>query len=128
MARFFPAPLWVSSAVCVVIGFIGGSAFWWASQAWSIFIAAFLWALIGTTGTVIGRSISERLHYSDWWHASRLVPLQTVTPMGGFLVTALLAGAPLNVSQLMLLIGIIGGLTILFWIGIPLTSPFRERR
>jgi len=128
MARFFPAPLWVSSAVCVVIGFIGGSAFWWASQAWSIFIAAFLWALIGTTGTVIGRSISERLHYSDWWHASRLVPLQTVTPMSGFLVTALLAGAPLNVSQLMLLVGIIGGLTILFWIGIPLTSPFRERR
>lgn len=128
MARFFPAPLWVSSAVCVVIGFIGGSAFWWASRAWSIFIAAFLWALIGTTGTVIGRSISERLHYSDWWHASRLVPLQTVTPMGGFLVTALLAGAPLNVSQLMLLVGIIGGLTILFWIGIPLTSPFRERR
>ncbi len=128
MARFFPAPLWVSSAVCVVIGFIGGSAFWWASRAWSIFIAAFLWALIGTTGTVIGRSISERLRYGDWWHASRLVPPQTVTPMGGFLVTALLTGAPLNVSQLMLLVGVIGGLTILFWIGIPLTSPFRERR
>ncbi|ABY35389.1 MAG TPA: hypothetical protein DEF43_15185 [Chloroflexus aurantiacus] len=128
MAKFFPAPLWVSSAVCVVIGLIGGSAFWWASRAWSIFIAAFLWALIGTVGTVIGRSIGERLRYGDWRHAGRLVPLQTITPMGGFLATALLIGAPLTGEQIGLLGGAVLVVMVLCWLGLPLTSPFRERR
>lgn len=127
MAKWFPPPLLVSAAVCAVIGLIGGSAFWWASRAWSIFIAAFLWALIGTVGTVIGRSAGERLRYGDWRHATRLAPAQTVLPMGGFLGVALLAGAPLNAEQIWLMCGIVLGLTILLWIGLPMTSPFRER-
>ncbi|WP_298819822.1 hypothetical protein [Chloroflexus sp.] len=127
MKRWFPAPLWVSAAVCTVIGLIGGSAFWWASRSWSIFIAAFLWALIGTAGTVIGRSAGERLRYGDWRHATRLALAQTITPMGGFLAAALLTGAPLSLEQIGLLGGIVLVLTGLFWIGLPLTSPFRQQ-
>lgn len=128
MSTWFPPPLWVSSAVCAVIGLIGGSAFWWASRAWSIFIAAFLWALIGTVGTVIGRSAGERLRHGDWKHATRLAPVQTIVPMGGFLVVALLVGAPLNADQILVVCGIVLALAMLFWIGLPLTSPFRERK
>lgn len=128
MSKWFPAPLWVSAAVCTVIGLIGGSAFWWAARSWSIFIAAFLWALIGTAGTVIGRSASERLRYGDWRHATRLAPTQTMMPMGGFLGAALLTGAPLNANQIWLLCGIVMTLTVLFWVGLPLTSPFREHQ
>lgn len=128
MSTWFPPPLWVSSAVCAVIGLIGGSAFWWASRAWSIFIAAFLWALIGTVGTVIGRSAGERLRHGDWKHATRLAPVQTIVPMGGFLGVALLVGAPLNADQILVVCGIVLALAMLFWIGLPLTSPFRERK
>ncbi len=110
-----------------MIGLIGGSAFWWASRAWSIFIAAFLWALIGTVGTLIGRSVSERLRRGDWKHASRLAPVQTIVPMGGFLSAAVLVGAPLTLEQIILLCGLVLALAFLFWIGLPLTSPFRKR-
>jgi hypothetical protein len=58
----------VGLALCTVVGLIVGSSFVWAapSNAWTYLIMGFLWVLLISAATGLGRCVRERLQRGDW--------------------------------------------------------------
>lgn len=117
----------VSLAVSVILGLLGGSGFLYAlpQRAWEIFTAAYLWVLIVSAGTLIGRFFYERVRRGNWWRGLWLAGVQSFPLTTVFLLAAsAVAGATILSSALLvcytstLVIALsIGGLNVL-------TSPF----
>jgi hypothetical protein len=58
----------ISLALSVVVGAIVGSSFVWAppENAWTYLMVGFLWVLIISAATGLGRCVRERLQRGDW--------------------------------------------------------------
>jgi hypothetical protein len=119
----------IAIGVSALLGAIGGSAFHWAGlvRAWEILTAAFLWMLIASAGTIIGRFFGERVRRGEWrrglWiSAAQSLPLTTVflgvaTPIAAPAVWILPAATPPLYGVTLVVALVCGGLGVL-------TSPF----
>jgi hypothetical protein len=89
MSRISPVFL-IALAVSVALGLVGGSAFYWAApqRAWEVFTAAFLWTLIASAGTTIGRFFGERVRRGNWRHGLWLAAAQSFPLTTAFLLAA----------------------------------------
>jgi hypothetical protein len=70
VARYFKFSgfLLVALALSTVLGLVVGSSFVWAapSRAWEYLIAGFLWVLIVSVVTGLGRLLRERIRRGEW--------------------------------------------------------------
>lgn len=84
----------IALAVATLLGLIGGSGFHWAAprRAWEILTAAFLWALIASAGTTIGRFFGERVRRGEWRRGLWLAGVQSFPLTTLFLLAASLVG------------------------------------
>ncbi len=80
----------IAIGVSALLGAISGSAFLWAvpQSAWNIFTAMFLWTLITSAGTTIGRYAGERLRRGDWRRGLRIAASQSFPLVTVFLLVA----------------------------------------
>jgi hypothetical protein len=90
----------IAAAVSAILGGIGGSGFLWAvpQTAWNLFTAMFLWTLITSAGTTIGRYTVERLRRGEWRRGLRIAAVQSVPLVTIFLFVAALPAAVAGVD------------------------------
>jgi hypothetical protein len=83
----------ISLAVSTLLGLAGGAGFLWAEprRAWEILTAAFLWSLIASAGTTIGRFFGERVRRGNWRRGLWLAGAQSFPLTTLFLLAASLA-------------------------------------
>ena len=137
----------IGMAISSVLGLFAGSAFLWAEprQAWSIFLAGFLWTLIAATGTALVRCVRERLQRGEWRRSAILGLAMTFPPTTFYMLGAALASAGIQAEQIVQPNGVIiaskpdmlsvapifysASLAIAFIVGpfYALTSPFKQR-
>lgn len=117
----------ISLAVSALLGLIGGSAFHWAaSRSWSIFTAAFLWTLIASAGTTIGRFSIERLRRGAWRKGLWLAMVQSFPLTTIFLLVAapFARGSVFQPSVIPVLYACTLAIALLVGLFGILTSPF----
>lgn len=122
----------IAAAVSAVLGAIGGSGFLWAAPqtAWNLFTAMFLWTLITSAGTTIGRYAGERVRRGEWRRGLRIAAVQSLPLVTIFLGVALvpagIAGVDLAARTApVLYAGSLGIGLFLAVVGV-LSSPYRR--
>jgi hypothetical protein len=90
----------IAAGVSALLGAIGGSAFLWAvpQSAWNVFTAMFLWTLITSAGTTIGRYAGERLRRGEWRRGLRIAAIQSLPLVTIFLGVAMIPAAVAGVD------------------------------
>lgn len=122
----------IAAGVSAILGAVGGSGFLWAmpQTAWNLFTAMFLWTLITSAGTTIGRFAGERLRRGEWRRGVRIAAMQSLPLVTIFLgvamIPATLAGidlAPRTAPMLYAGSAAIGGFVAVLGV---LSSPYRQ--
>jgi hypothetical protein len=92
--------LLIAAAVSALLGAIGGSGFLWAmpQTAWNLFTAMFLWTLMTSAGTTIGRYAVERLRRGEWRRGLRIAAMQSLPLVTIFLAVAMIPAAAAGVD------------------------------
>ncbi len=92
----------VAMLISMLLGLVAGSSFLWAAprQAWSIFLAGFLWTLIVSLGAALLRCQREQLRRGEWLRGVVLgcMMIFPQTTLYMLAVALILAGVEANVS------------------------------
>jgi hypothetical protein len=122
----------IAAAVSAILGGIGGSGFLWAvpQTAWNLFTAMFLWTLITSAGTTIGRYTVERLRRGEWRRGLRIAAVQSVPLVTIFLFVAALPAAVAGVDLAPRTAAVLyaGTVTVGLFMAVlgVLSSPYRQ--
>jgi hypothetical protein len=122
----------IAAAVSAILGGIGGSGFLWAAPqpAWNLFTAMFLWTLITSAGTTIGRYTVERLRRGEWRRGLRIAAVQSVPLVTIFLFVAALPAAVAGVDLAPRTAAVLyaGTVTVGLFMAVlgVLSSPYRQ--